>query len=124
LIQKEILITKHQDQPLNPTSFKSNHKTSKSQTIILRNGFHQVGSPSLSTETATNPHRRNTVNYVKESVAGAGSTASKEANKNVAKDSHAPLDTRAQAGFDAIGDKVDEQKHDRKADVHKEAAKH
>ncbi|OCT44110.1 Glucose-repressible protein [Cladophialophora carrionii] len=67
---------------------------------------------------------KNTVNYVKESVSGAGSTASKEANKNVAKDGNAPLDTRAQAGFDAIGDKIDEQGHNRKADVHKEAAKH
>ncbi len=59
-----------------------------------------------------------------ESIQGAGSTASKEANKNVAKDNDASLSTRAQAAGDAIGDKFDEQTHDRKADVHKEAAKH
>jgi len=67
---------------------------------------------------------KNAANYVSESVAGAGSTASKEANKNVAKDSHASLSTRAQAATDMVGDKVDEQTHNRKADVHKEAAKH
>jgi len=67
---------------------------------------------------------KNAANYVQESIAGAGSTASKEANKNVAKDSNASLGTRAQAAGDAIGDKVDEQTHDRKADVHREAAKH
>lgn len=42
----------------------------------------------------------------------------------MAKDSDATLSTRAQAAGDAIGDKFDEQKHDRKADVHKEASKH
>jgi Glucose-repressible protein Grg1 len=46
-----------------------------------------------------------------------GATASKEANKEVAKDSNAALSTRAQAAGDAIGDKVDEQTHNRKADV-------
>lgn len=39
------------------------------------------------------------------------SGASKEANKNVAKDSDASLGTRAQAAKDAAGDKVDESKH-------------
>ncbi|KAJ9609004.1 Glucose-repressible protein [Cladophialophora chaetospira] len=67
---------------------------------------------------------KNAANYVQESIQGAGSTASKEANKNVAKDSDASLGTRAQAAFDSAGDKVDEQTHNRKADVHKEAAKH
>lgn len=67
---------------------------------------------------------RNAANYVSESIQGAGATASKEANKNVAKDSNASLSTRAQAAGDAISDKVDEQTHDRKADVHREAAKH
>ncbi|KIW88627.1 uncharacterized protein Z519_10673 [Cladophialophora bantiana CBS 173.52] len=67
---------------------------------------------------------KNTANYVKESLAGSASTASKEANKNVAKDDNASLGTRAQAAGDAISDKFDEQKHNRQADVHKEAAKH
>ncbi|KAG9779972.1 hypothetical protein KCU88_g3864, partial [Aureobasidium melanogenum] len=67
---------------------------------------------------------KNAANYVSETIQGASSTASKEANKNVAKDSNANLSTRAQAAGDAISDKFDEQAHDRKADVHKEAAKH
>ncbi|KAJ5633905.1 Glucose-repressible protein [Penicillium herquei] len=67
---------------------------------------------------------KNAANYVAESVQGTGATASKEANKNVAKDSDAGLGTRAQAAKDAVSDKVDETKHDTKADVHKEAAKH
>ena len=64
--------------------------------------LHELGLTSLS---------QNAANYVSESIQGAGSTASKEANKNVAKDSDASLSTRAQAAGDAIGDKVDEQTH-------------
>ena len=43
-----------------------------------------------------------------ESIQGAGATASKEANKNVAKDDNASLGTRASAAKDAAGDKLDE----------------
>jgi len=67
---------------------------------------------------------RNAANYVSETVQGATSTASKEANKQVAKDSNASIGTRAQAAGDAVGDKFNEQTHDRKADLHREAAKH
>jgi len=63
-------------------------------------------------------------NYVSETIQGAGSQASKEANKTVAKDSDASLSTRAQAAGDALGDKVDQHSHETKADVHREAAKH
>ncbi|KAI4181394.1 MAG: hypothetical protein LQ346_006790 [Caloplaca aetnensis] len=63
-------------------------------------------------------------NYVSESVQGAGSTASKEANKDTAKDSSASLGDRATAAKDAAGDKMDETKHDASADTNKEAAKH
>jgi len=67
---------------------------------------------------------KNAANYVAESVQSAGATASKEANKSVAKDSDASLGTRASAGIDALGDKKDETSHDIKGDAHKEAAKH
>ncbi|CAL5874346.1 uncharacterized protein PFLUO_LOCUS8642 [Penicillium psychrofluorescens] len=67
---------------------------------------------------------KNAANYVSESVQGAGSEASKEANKNVAKDSGANVSTRASAAKDAVVDKKDEHSHDTKADLHKEAAKH
>jgi len=56
---------------------------------------------------------------VSESVQGTGATASKEANKGVAKDSDASLGSRASAAKDAVGDKFDESSHNTKADVHK-----
>ncbi|KAI8682835.1 hypothetical protein LRP88_05200 [Fusarium phalaenopsidis] len=62
-------------------------------------------------------------NYVAESVQGATAGVSKEANKEVAKDSNAPLSTRASAAKDALSDKVDETTHDNKAEVHKQIAK-
>ncbi|CEL01362.1 Putative Glucose-repressible protein [Aspergillus calidoustus] len=67
---------------------------------------------------------KNAANYVTESIQGAGASASKEANKNVAKDNDASLSSRATAAKDAVVDKKDEKSHDTKADVHKEAAKH
>ncbi|KAF5004035.1 hypothetical protein FDECE_9448 [Fusarium decemcellulare] len=66
---------------------------------------------------------KNAANFVSETVQQAGATTSKEANKQVAKDSDASLGTRASAAIDAVGDKVDEQKHSVNADVHREAAK-
>ncbi|PSS25460.1 hypothetical protein M430DRAFT_16178 [Amorphotheca resinae ATCC 22711] len=67
---------------------------------------------------------KNAANYVAESVQGAGATASKEANKNVAKDSDASLSSRATAAKDAVIDKKDEKSHDIKGDTYKEASKH
>ncbi|KAL8737416.1 MAG: hypothetical protein Q9181_001695 [Wetmoreana brouardii] len=85
---------------------------------------------------------KNVGNQVSETVQGATSTASKEGNKGkascivpqnalsdyafleVAKDSNADIGTRATAAKDAVGDKVDEKKHDTSADLHKEQAKH
>lgn len=62
---------------------------------------------------------KNAANYVSESVKGTSSEASKEANKNVAKDNDASLGSRATAAKDAVGDKFDEVGHNNKADVHK-----
>ncbi|KAI1187478.1 glucose-repressible gene protein [Nemania serpens] len=67
---------------------------------------------------------KNAANYVADSVKSATNTGSKEANKQVAKDSDATLSTRATAAKDAVGDKFNEQKNDKSADFHKEAAKH
>lgn len=64
-----------------------------------------------------------TSNYVKDSVNEATSGASKEANKQVAKDSNASVGTRAEAAKDAVGDKVDESKNNASAEVNKEKAK-
>ncbi|KAF7541060.1 hypothetical protein G7Z17_g12049 [Cylindrodendrum hubeiense] len=62
-------------------------------------------------------------NYVAETVQGAASGVSKEANKEVAKDSNAPIGTRVSAAADALGDKVDQSTHENKAEVHKNIAK-
>ncbi|KAJ5242954.1 uncharacterized protein N7469_001281 [Penicillium citrinum] len=66
---------------------------------------------------------KNAANYVAETVQGTGAEASKETNKQVAKDNDASVSTRASAAKDAVVDKKDQLSHDTKADVHKEAAK-
>ncbi|VUC20842.1 unnamed protein product [Clonostachys rosea] len=63
------------------------------------------------------------VNYVAETVQGAVSGASKETNKEIAKDSNVNVGTRLTAAKDAVGDKVDESAHNGKAEAHKEYAK-
>lgn len=50
-------------------------------------------------------------------ISGAVNTGSKEANKEVAKDSSADASTRLSAGKDALGDKVDEKKHNVSAET-------
>lgn len=67
---------------------------------------------------------KDAADYVLESVQGTGAEASKETNKQVAKDDDAKISTRAEAAKDAIYDKKDQKSHDTKADVHKESAKH
>ncbi|UZJ53726.1 hypothetical protein CBS101457_003046 [Exobasidium rhododendri] len=67
---------------------------------------------------------KDAASYVAETVAGGGATASKEANKAVAKDSDASASTRLGAAKDAVGDKVNEVKHNATAEVDKQSAKH
>ncbi|KAM7204342.1 Glucose-repressible protein Grg1 [Rhypophila sp. PSN 637] len=67
---------------------------------------------------------KNAANFVGDKVQSATSGASKETNKEVAKDSNAGVGTRLQAAGDAIGDKASESKHDSKAEAHKQAATH
>ncbi|TQS35370.1 hypothetical protein Golomagni_04210 [Golovinomyces magnicellulatus] len=62
---------------------------------------------------------KNMANYVSETAQGHGAEASKETNKNVAKDSDASLGTRAGAAKDALVDKKDEASHNTKAEAHK-----
>ncbi|KAL4791079.1 glucose-repressible protein Grg1 [Aspergillus venezuelensis] len=66
---------------------------------------------------------KNAANYVSETIQGAGASASKETNKEVAKDNDASLTSRATAAKDAVIDTKDKKSHDAKAEVHKEAAK-
>lgn len=63
-------------------------------------------------------------NYVAETVQQYTAGASKEANKDVAKDSNNSLGDRASAGIDALGDKAKETKHDTKAEGYKQSATH
>merc|ERR1712054_639955 len=67
---------------------------------------------------------KNAANYVSDKVNEATSGASKESNKNVAKDSDASVGTRASAAKDALGDKVDESKNSASAEGNKQAATH
>ncbi|CAF0719665.1 unnamed protein product [Adineta ricciae] len=60
------------------------------------------------------------VEKVKEAVSGS----SKEANKEIAKDSNLSVGTRAEAAVDAVGDKIDETKHAAKSEAHKQQAIH
>lgn len=66
----------------------------------------------------------NAANYVGETAKEMAYGTSKEANKEVAKDSSVPIADRASAGFDAVSDKINESSHGAKADGHKEMAKH
>ncbi|TAQ87037.1 hypothetical protein B7494_g4628 [Chlorociboria aeruginascens] len=95
--------------------------------------FYKTTQQSHPTETNPKPKQQNqfimetienTVDYVKDTVTGKGHEASKEANKQVAKDNNADVSTRASAATDAIGDKFNQHKDEASADVHKEAAKH
>ncbi|KAJ5260430.1 hypothetical protein N7497_012293 [Penicillium chrysogenum] len=74
--------------------------------------------------TQTYTYIQNAANYITESVKGSGAEASKETNKNIAKDDDAKISTRATAAKDALIDKKDEKAHDTKADLNKEQAKH
>lgn len=61
------------------------------------------------------------VNYVSETIQGTGATASKEANKEQAKNSEAGIGTRLQAAGNAMSDKVDESSHNAKAEANKQS---
>ncbi|KAM7198103.1 Glucose-repressible protein Grg1 [Naviculisporaceae sp. PSN 640] len=67
---------------------------------------------------------KNAANFVGDKVQSATSGASKEANKEVAKDNNQGVGTRLQAAGDAISDKTSEHKHDAKAEANKQAATH
>ncbi|KEF61425.1 uncharacterized protein A1O9_02991, partial [Exophiala aquamarina CBS 119918] len=56
-------------------------------------------------------HADSIYSFVGDKAQELTSGASKEANKDVAKDSNASLGTRASAAKDAAGDKVDESKN-------------
>jgi len=64
------------------------------------------------------------IKSVGEKAQSAASGASYEANKEVAKEPNLPVGTRAQAAKDAVGDKLDQTKHDVKQEYHKQKATH
>ncbi|KAL8796755.1 MAG: hypothetical protein Q9182_007298 [Xanthomendoza sp. 2 TL-2023] len=66
---------------------------------------------------------KNAANSVSETVQGTGATAQKEAGKNKAEDSNAPIGERAEGAKDAVTNKFEEQKHETKSEADKQAAK-
>ncbi|KAI4260502.1 MAG: hypothetical protein L6R42_004016 [Xanthoria sp. 1 TBL-2021] len=66
---------------------------------------------------------RNAGSSAMESIQGTGATAQKEGNKEVAKDSNQGIGERATAAKDAVGNKMDETKHETKSEADKQAAK-
>ncbi|KAJ9604290.1 hypothetical protein H2200_011124 [Cladophialophora chaetospira] len=67
---------------------------------------------------------RSAGNWLSNKTKGGAYSASKETNKQVAKDPNVRTSTRIRAAGDAMKDKVHEQNHNRQADVNKRAAKH
>ncbi|KAK4109469.1 hypothetical protein N656DRAFT_800979 [Canariomyces notabilis] len=67
---------------------------------------------------------KNAGNYVSDKLQSTTHSASKEANKDVAKDNNAGIGTRLQATGDAISDKTKESKHDASAEANKQKATH
>jgi Ras-related protein Rap-1B len=65
---------------------------------------------------------KNAANYVSESIQGQSAEASKEANKQQAKGNVPGNDSitdRASGAFSAVGDKMDQTKHDGAAEANK-----
>ncbi|PRP86288.1 hypothetical protein PROFUN_05429 [Planoprotostelium fungivorum] len=72
----------------------------------------------------TNTNNNNTQAMETIKNAGGSAAASKEVNKEIAKDSDVSLGTRLHAGVDALKDKSEEKGHDAKAEVYKQKLTH
>ncbi|KAL1870844.1 Glucose-repressible protein [Diaporthe australafricana] len=67
---------------------------------------------------------KSTANYVSDKISGTGHEASKEANKEVAKDSNVGIGNRAQAAGDALKDKANQHSDEASAEANKQKATH
>ncbi|OAP62636.1 hypothetical protein AYL99_01863 [Fonsecaea erecta] len=67
---------------------------------------------------------RSAGNWISNKVQGGAHSASKETNKQIAKDPNVRTSTRVRAAGNAMKDKVHETNHNRQADVNRHAAKH
>ncbi|KAK5044806.1 hypothetical protein LTR84_010462 [Exophiala bonariae] len=67
---------------------------------------------------------RNAGNWISQKTQGHAHQASKETNKQIAKDPNVRTSTRLRAAGNAMKDAVHEGSHKRQADVHKHGAKH
>merc|ERR1712130_803199 len=90
----------------------SSHTHSQAQSTTTFNHNHLQTKPN---QPITMDSIKQGANYVAEKAQEATSGASKETNKQVAKDSDASIGTRASAAKDAIGDKAQEKKHGARA---------
>ncbi|KIV91133.1 hypothetical protein PV10_05709 [Exophiala mesophila] len=86
--------------------------------------FSNQNKPDQTKSSTMADSLKNAANYVGDKFNEATAGASKEANKNVAKDSNASLGTRAEAAKDAASDKIDESKNSASAEGNKQAATH
>jgi Ras-related protein Rap-1B len=105
-----------------------------STTFNLHLNFNPTNQPysKMSAPNANNPNDgivgqavnsvKNAANYVSESIQGQSAEASKEANKQQAKGNVPGNDSitdRASGAFSAVGDKMDQSKHDASAEANK-----
>ncbi|CAN8095331.1 unnamed protein product [Discula destructiva] len=67
---------------------------------------------------------KNAANYVGDKASELTNAASKETNKEVAKDSNVSIGNRAEAGKDYVKDSVSEQKDKASAEGNKQKATH
>ncbi|KAJ4423499.1 hypothetical protein N0V82_001824 [Gnomoniopsis sp. IMI 355080] len=67
---------------------------------------------------------KNAANYVSDKASETLNTASKETNKEVAKDSNVSIGNRAEAGKDYVKDSVNESKDKASAEGNKQKATH
>ncbi|KAJ4389201.1 hypothetical protein N0V93_006664 [Gnomoniopsis smithogilvyi] len=67
---------------------------------------------------------KNAANYVSDKTSEVLNSASKETNKEVAKDSNVSIGNRAEAGKDYLKDSVSEQKDKASAEGNKQKATH
>ena len=67
---------------------------------------------------------KNAGNYVSDKITSTAHGASKEANKEVAKDNNAGIGDRVQAAGNALSDKTKEVRDDASAEANKQQATH
>ncbi|KIW64700.1 hypothetical protein PV04_09617 [Phialophora macrospora] len=110
-----------------PGSLQSHCKHPK-DTHTSHNSHYHYSSVLQSTDqphlTANMNSIKSAGNWITNKTRGGAHSASKETNKQIAKDPNVRTSTRIRAAGNAVKDKAQETNYNRKADVDKQAAKH